>query len=302
MCRFNLIIVEDNTAKDFLESEGYQLFFHNLPGYQVYQKGYCNCGSFIGSLIEKKGMNYSDAITKIREEKLDLLYRIKELMHEAGYQERKDEFLQKQSVFIEKLQDFSEYIYEYERIRSDEIQKGKEDSNINVSMEQLYNEIGNMFSELELQPDYQIVREAYMDFMNENDIMKESTRYYLTKEDQEKAFSPGIPLSELIDLREELNEDLEEEGAEQIEIKLESSVIDEVIERTENETNFEHLTEYHSYHKLFSDLLEHVTSFRFTTIWCQPGELKEIKTIHLDSLIIDDLAFLNFDEMISIIK
>lgn len=302
MCRINLILIDDNKAEDLLESKGYHLFQANLQGYGAYRKGYCNCGSFVGSLLEKKGMNYHDAVSSSKQEKLDRLYQIKDLMNKPGYLERKREFLKKQSVFIEKLQDFSQHITEYERTRTDEIRKGKDGSNENAAMDHLFNEIGTMFSELEIKPDYQMIRETYIGFLHENDIMNESTRYYLTKEEEEKAFDPGIPLSELLGFKDEPGENLKEEAVEQIELQKESFVIDEVIVRTQNETNTAHLSEYHTYYRLFSDLLEHVPSFRFTTIWSEPGELKEIKTVSLESMTIDDLAFLEFNDMICIKK
>ncbi|MDD3174458.1 MAG: hypothetical protein PHF63_12510 [Herbinix sp.] len=62
MCRFNFIMIKDESAEELLKHEEYEKFYDDLCGYRAYQKGYCNCGSFVGSLIDKKGMKYSDAI------------------------------------------------------------------------------------------------------------------------------------------------------------------------------------------------------------------------------------------------
>ncbi|MDD3174459.1 MAG: hypothetical protein PHF63_12515 [Herbinix sp.] len=86
------------------------------------------------------------------------------------------------------------------------------------------------------------------------------------------------------------------------ELPNESSVIGEVIARTEKETYVKNLAEYNSYYKLFCDIIKYVPSFIFCTIWSEPNELKNVKTIGINSLLIDDLAFLDYDEMICITK
>lgn len=307
MCRFNLILINDNNAEEFLIKDGYGKFNNDLIGYRVYQKGYCNCGSFVGSLIEKKGMKYQDAIESCNTEKLDRLYKIRSLMLQPGYKERKEEFQQKQTKLCEELQTFHEHINNYEITQSDILQGKYNGQELIKQMGELYKEIGSMKSILENQPEYKEKHEAYMNFMQENEIMNASTSYFLTKEESDSFHANSVPLSELFQ-REKEPEEEDEEIIEMLDESFEmidesfSLIIDEAIEKAENANFTKNIEEYNSYYKLFTDLLTYVPSFTFTTIWSEPKELKLIKTVDINSLIIDDLAFLDFDEMVFITR
>lgn len=293
-------MINDNIAEELLVNEGYSKIYDNLDGYKAYQKGYCNCGSFVGALIDKKGMAFKEATEISKKEKLSRLYQIKSYMSQPGYKDRKEEFLQKQGVLTEELQAYDRYIRDYEIKQTIAIQEKYSGQDLMNQMSELYNELGSMNTNLQEQPDYKRSHENYMNFLKDYELMNESWFYYLTKEEEEIANKPGVPpIPDYLKIKDETDMELEAV----IEIPEVSTVIDEVIEREENENKYiQYQDEYSMYDKLFHNLLIYVPSFLFATIWSEPDELKNIKTVPIDSLIIDDLAFMNYDEMICIIK
>lgn len=289
-------MIKDDSAEGLLKQEEYLKIYDDLQGYRVYQKGYCNCGSFVGSLTDKKGMNYRDALAICKKEKIERLYQIKNVMNQPGYKEEKENFLQMRTKLSDGLSIDSEYIGDYERQQTEAIDKKYSGDELNAQMKKLYQEISNLLAAQELQPEFQKKREEYNRFLHENEWMNESFGYFLTEEEEKEAFDPGIPLSELLGIKEEQNS----EEVKIISIEKESSVIDEVIAMAEKDMSTDNLDEFKTYYGLFTNLLKEVESFRFGTIWSEPNEFKKIKTVGINRLIIDDLAFLEFDEMIDI--
>ena len=80
----------------------------------------------------------------------------------------------------------------------------------------------------------------------------------------------------------------------------ESYVIDSVISRTEKNNYNNYRDEFAEYVSLFHELLNEVPDIIFATIWSEPENMKLVKTVTLDSLRIEDLVYLNYNEMIRI--
>ena len=304
MCRFNLILLNDKPGEKFLKSEGYDMFYENLSGLKAYQAGYCNCGSFVGSMIEKKGMSYESALTTLKKEKLERLYQVRDLLYQPNYQDLKESFEQQREILLKDLQPFQDKMIEYEMKQMTELEEKYQGDELQKKREELYSYLGNMSKEMEFGSEYTMKLEAYQSFLQEHNIINESTTYYLTKEEEEKARDlGGIPLSEI--LGSGFEEEMTIEGIEPFEfqeMELDSRVIDEAIAREENNTYQNHREEYEDYRKLFEELLECTPSLMFATIWSDAKELKLVKTVDVESFQIDDLAFLDFDDMISITK
>lgn len=298
MCRFNLILIKDEKAAEYLEARGYRKICDSLDGYMAYEKGVCNCGSFVGSLTDKSGMEYNAAIALCKKEKLERLYQIKELMCRPDYKERKDKFQRMVNQLSDELKVFYESVGEYGPKRTDNINDKDTGAGLDNQTGELYGKAEDMISALEEQPGYRKKRVDYADYIQENEIMNDSAIYYLTEEEEKKAEVPGIPLSDLLgpEVKLKLGE------MEELEFKKESMVIGEVISRTEKDTYENNLKEYQNYFRLFTGLLKYARSFSFATIWSEPGELKKVKTVNIDSIKIDDLAFLEFDQRICITR
>jgi hypothetical protein len=302
MCRYNLIIIKDEKTEELLSREGYHKFYDNLLGAAAYQKGYCSCGSFVGSQLDKKGMDYNDAIEERKREEIIRLTKIRELMNQPGYKEDKEKFLQIRMKFTDELQELSKSIIENEMKRTEEIREKYSGKEQQEQMNKLYMEINDMFTALRNQPDFLKKSDAYTYFLEENKLMEESTRYFLTREEQSSLFTAGIPLSQLINTEDNLQPD-EKEVQEVFEFEVEVTfVIDEVLARAEKETDTKNQKEYQEYHKLFSEILKYEESVIFATIWVEPKSLKSVKTVVIEALKIDDLAFLEYDETICITR
>ena len=148
----------------------------------------------------------------------------------------------------------------------------------NIDMEQLEEEIpqgtpSNLRTKIEKNRRKRDEMQAYLD---KNDLYRESQFYYLTKEEQD------IELKDLSHMN------------------LPSRVIDDVILQEEKEDYHVLREEYESYFKLFKKLLEVGTDFIFTTVWNGPENLKVKKNVKFDNLKIEDLVFLDIDEMLVI--
>lgn len=302
MCRFNLILFHDELGEKLLKSEGYNVFYENLSGLKAYRAGYCNCSSFVGSMIEKRGMSYESARSALKKERLEQLYRIRELLHQPDYQERKERFEQQRDLLLKELQPYQDQMFDYEMKQMEELEANYEGDELQKKREELYTNLGNMIKGIGVQADYELHQKAYHSFLQENNIMNEATTYYLTKEEEEKARDIGLPLPELLGLEreEELENQEEIYSFPFAELEMQSRVIDEVILKEEEDTCQNHREEYEEYIQLFKLLLEYIPSFKFATIWSDTKKLKNVKTVEIGSVQIDDLAFLDFDEMVTI--
>ncbi|MHB8132310.1 MAG: hypothetical protein ACYDEX_25435 [Mobilitalea sp.] len=295
MCRFNLIMIRDKSAVSLMQKENYNKRYDDLIGFMAFQKGYCNCDSFVGSLCDKKELEYKDAIEKSKNEKLEKLYKIRELVKKPGYKEEREKFKQHHMELLEHLEVFTEHIAEYEIVQRNELEQKYSGDEFFENMDKLHQKVEDMHKEVELKTEYQTKQASYHKFLQDNEIMNDSTGYFLTQEEEESMFDHGIPLSEILDL-----ETFGFEDEKIVEVTKESHVIDEVIANEEKNTYTENIIEFMYYRQLFSNLVEQMNSLMFATIWCEPKEIKKIKTVDIKLLKIDDLAFLNYNEMICI--
>lgn len=268
MCRFNLILTRDERAVRILESNGYQRMFESLHGNEAYQKGYCNCGSCVGGLIDKKGRTFEEAIEDTNKERLERLYLIKEFMNQPGYEERK-------KVYNRTVEELFQAM----------IQHQQEDI-------------------MEVNPEYNTSAEMLRKYQLENDLMRDSICYFRTEEEENSERSTGIPLNQIIELPEELvlknmtSEDTLSNNIIEATMEPESFVIDAVITRTEKNNYKNYRDEFEEYSYLFRDILIEVPEIIFATIWSEPDNMKIIKSIPIDSFRIEDLVYLNYNEMI----
>ena len=86
--------------------------------------------------------------------------------------------------------------------------------------------------------------------------------------------------------------------------ETQSYVIDEVIRQVKDGElkEKEAEDEYETFIDIFKELLKNESEIQFTTIWCEPNELKLLKAISIDTITLEDMARLSFDEVICIIS
>ena len=147
-----------------------------------------------------------------------------------------------------------------------------------------------MHEEVEQGTEYQELWKQYREHMLANQLMDESTIYYLTKEEEEAADGERFNLLDLF-------EEDEFEEWEIMEFPEESYVIDEVIARTRLET-VPYEEEWNEYLETFTHLLELEPQIYFSTIWSERNDLEVKASIFLKDLKIEDLASLNMDEVL----
>lgn len=150
----------------------------------------------------------------------------------------------------------------------------------NNYMDQLEKEIPpetplNIRNKIEIDRKKRDVMQAYL---KKNDLFRESEMYFLTKGEQDFELKK-LNISD-----------------------IPSRVIDEVILQEEKEDYHSYREEYESYVQLFTKLLEVGTDFIFTTIWNGPEDLKLIRSVKINDLKIEDLVFLDIDEMLAITR
>lgn len=268
MCRFNLILTCDERAVRILEKNGYQKIFENLDDYEAYQKGYCNCGSCVGGLIEMKGSTFEEATEDTKKERMERLYQIREFMKQPGYEEHKEVY--------------------------------------NRTVEELFQAMVHHQQEdiIDVNPEYHASVEMLRKYQLENDLMRDSICYFRTEEEENSEKSTGIPLNQIIELPGELllenmtSEDAISENIIESTMEPESFVIDAVITRTEKNNYKNYTDEFEEYACLFREILNEVPEIILVTIWSEPENLKLVKTVPLDSFRIEDLIYLNYNEMI----
>ena len=160
-------------------------------------------------------------------------------------------------------------------------------------------------------PDYKKLREQYIaereiyyennfdesnlnEFVEKNQLMEDSTLYYLTKEDEDND-----------NIVENISDDNLFEDSdipiEYIDIPEESFVIDTVIQNLENRYQNDY-NAFLDYKQLFESLLENEDYILFCCIWDEPGKLSVEKEIKFNDIKIEDLACLEFNKILKICK
>jgi hypothetical protein len=298
-----MILVKEEATKEYLKKNKYARLYENLNGYAPFQKGHCNCDSMVGSLKDRQEISYAEAIANSKKEKVEKLTRIRELMQQPDYLEKKEKFMNERDEYSRKVHASFEALFDYEEKRKEELKKIYNGENLEKKLDKLHLQVNERLEILSNSPEIEESRALYLKFIEDNQLMQEASRYYLTKEEEEKENEGETSKTELPDILEQLRaEGIAEENIRIITKESTSLVIDEIILRAEGETDEETQKEFAYYLKVFKELLEYEQEVCFATIWSETNELKEVKTIGLDSLRIDNFVFLDFNEMIRITR
>lgn len=293
MCRFNLVMIKTDRAKEVLCDRGYDKWNEGVEGYTSFIKGYCNCDSFVGSLCEQKGVDYETAINQVKKKSLDGLYKMRDFMKQPGYEEARKAFRAQHDAFANKLMQFYEAVGDYEEAQNKILEATYQGGELDKMKRNLQKDVERKFREVDLDPEYMSCRRAYDEFLQENEMMDRSTRYFLTKEEEQLHRKASNSPGELIQV--------EDKG--QIattEYTDTSQVIDEVILKEEQHNFMENKDEFAEYKALFDKLFLYEENVLFATIWSEAHDLKLVKSVEMNDLRIDDMAFLEFDEMIEV--
>ena len=161
-------------------------------------------------------------------------------------------------------------------------------------MELLYKDLDKKLLEIEISSEYKSAELKLNEFIEKNQLMEESTLYYLTKGEEENAKK----LEEISD--DDLFDDLED-SIEYIDVPEESFVIDTVIQRLENRYQNDYNV-FLEHKQLFENLLENEEYILFCCIWDEPENMSIEKEINIKDLKIEDLASLEYNQILKINK
>lgn len=297
MCQLNLVFVKNSKNKKILENNEYNYFGEDFKSFSPYVKGFCNCGSFVGSMSEYNGNSYFEMIENLNNAELERLTKIKDFMSKPNYKKLKEEYVADRETLSNALEKFFEPVsnYEMEQINLLETQyKGKA---LEKQMELLYKDLDTKFQEIENSTEYQSAQRKLNEFIEKNQLMYESTLYYLTKEDEENDNKSQEFLND--DLFEDID-DLND-AIEYVDIPEESFVIDTVIQKLERR----YLNDYNvflEYKQLFEELLENEEYILFCCIWDEPENMSIEKEVNIKDIKIEDLASLEYNQVLKIHK
>lgn len=245
MCQLNLVFVKSSKNKQILENNEYNFFEDVFENFSLYCKGYCDCGSFVGSMSEYSGNSYFTMVEDLNKVELEKLNKIKNLMSKSNYKNLKEKYISERDALSNSLEKFNEFI-------------------------------------------------------EKNQLMEESTLYFLTKEEEDNYNKlEELPDDELSDALADLTDS--DDAVKYIDVPEESFVIDTVIQNLENKYDNDY-NAFLEYKNLFKILLENEDYILFCCIWDEPNNLSIEKEVNINALKIEDLACLEYNKLLKISK
>ena len=299
MCQFNLILVQNAANKEILKRNEYNYWGSKLQNYSPYAKGHCNCNSFVGSMSEYNGNSYLEMIEASNKSEIRKLLQIKEFMNKPNYTELIENYIKTRDSLSNNIEKLFDPISNYEIEQLDLLEKKYKGNELQRHTKILYKELDNKMKKIENSSEYKSAQAKLDAFISQNELMEESTLYYLTQE------AKDADCEYLLDDQNILQNELIEISADSIEyVSLpdeESLVIDDLIKKLENQYTNDYNT-FLEYTQLFEKLLENEEYILFCCIWDEPGKTSITKEVNINDIAIEDLANLKFNEMLKIYK
>jgi len=294
MCQLNLVFVKNIKNKTILKNNEYNYYGKDFKEFSPYIKGICNCGSFVGSMSEYDGNNYLEMIGEINKTEIDRLNKIKDIMNKPDYKKLKEKYITERETLSNYLEKFFEPMSNYEMEQINILETKYKGKTLEKHMELLYKDLDKKLLEIEISSEYKSAELKLNEFIEKNQLMEESTLYYLTKEEEENAKK----LEEISN--DDFFDDLDD-SIEYIDVPEESFVIDTVIQRLENRYQNDYNV-FLEYEQLFKNLLENEEYILFCCIWDEPENMSIEKEINIKDLKIEDLASLEYNQILKITK
>lgn len=307
MCRFNIVYAR-NDDWGILEQNGYMPFDDTNPEYIGYTYGYCNCNSFVGSMVEDKNNfeSYEEMTRCMKAERLDTLYKVREMMYQPDYKEKRHKYIEKRDNLIDRIFDMTKDIKDYE-IEQMDLLNGKYDCEPpEEEVERLYDEISKREEIVYKTDEYKKLDRELARLRDDNPILEESTMYFLTKEQQDEEMEQEY-CEEADDMLAQIfgdidEVDFDEDEFTEVEFEEPSMVIDDVISQVKGETDKDAKEEFREYQSLFKELLQTNDYILFVTVWEKPDIYNIKKEIPLSKITMEELAKLNYFDIIKIVK
>lgn len=293
MCQLNLVFVKNSTNKEILKNNGYECFRENFQTFSSYVKGFCNCGSFVGSMSEYAGNSYLEMMNELNSSELERLNKIKTFMSKPDYKDLKRKYMADKDKLSNTLEKFINPLFNYEMEQLELLQTKYKGQELEKQMELLYKNLDKKLKKVEHSSEYKSAEIKLNDFTEKNQLMEESLLYYLTQEDEDN------DRKNMKVLDNNLLKDLDD--SESINNFEESLVIDNVIKRVQNEYENDYSV-FLEYKQLFEKLLENEEYILFCCIWDKPKKISIEKEVNIGNLKIEDLASLEYNQILKVCR
>lgn len=289
MCQLNLVFVKNSINKEILKNNEYACFGENFKAFSPYVKGFCNCGSFVGAMSDYAGNSYLEIVNELNSSELERLNKIKTFMSKPDYKDLKRKYMAEKDKLANTLENFISPLFDYEMEQHELLQTKYKGQELEKQMELLYKNLDKKMHEIESTPEYKSAEAKFNNLTERNKLMDESILYYLTKEDEESDRKANGLFMEF------------DNNIETLDAPEESLVIDNVIKRVQNKYENDYSV-FLEYKQLFEKLLENEECILFCCIWDEPEKLSIEKEINISNLKIEDLASLEYNQILRICK
>jgi len=250
-------------------------------------------------MSEYDGNNFAEMIETSKKAELQTLNEIKNFMNRPNYMKEREIYIKTRDSLSEVLDKLMEPVSDYETEQFDILENKYKGKELQKHIELLYKDIDKKLNEIENSSEFKAAQTQLDTFIEKNKLMDESTCYYLTKEDEDKD-RELIPADEILE-SDDFIEVLEEFPEDICMPEEDSMVIDTVIKRLE--TKYENsYNDFLEYKLLFEKLLENEEYILFSCIWDEPEKTSIKKEINIKDIKIEDLASLEFNEILKINK
>jgi len=294
MCQLNLVFVKNSTNKKILKNNEYEYFGEDFKSFSPYVKGFCNCGSFVGSMSEYTGNSYIEMIEELNNSELERLTKIKDFMNKPDYKKQREKYIADREILSNALEKFFEPMSNYEMEQINLLETKYKGKALEKQMDLLYKDLDEKLQEIENSAGYKSTEAKLNEFVKNNELMEESTLYYLTKEDEDNDRKSEQILND--ELFEYLDDDIEI-----IDVPEESFVIDTVIQKLESRYQNDYNV-FSEYKDLFENLLENEDYILFCCIWDESEKMSIEKEVNIKDITIEDLASLEYNQILKVCK
>ena len=294
MCQLNLVFVKNSENKKILKNNEYEYFGEDFKSFSPYVKGFCNCGSFVGSMSEYTGNSYIEMIEELNNSELERLTKIKNFMNKPDYKKQREKYIADREILSNALEKFFEPMSNYEMEQINLLETKYKGKALEKQRDLLYKDLDEKLQEIENSAGYKSAEAKLNEFVKNNELMEESTLYYLTKDDEDN----DSKSEEILD--DELFEDLDD-AIEIIDVTEESFVIDTVIQKLESRYQNDYNV-FSEYKDLFENLLKNEDYILFCCIWDKPKKMSIKKEVTIKDITIEDLASLEYNQILKVCK
>lgn len=257
----------------------------------------CNCGSFLAAHHDYEGNDtYKELNKNLQNAEIERLERIRDFMEQKDYKKMRRLFDKEVKKLWKAIEIAGEDVRNEEIRLTDEVMDREdlsEDEKNRLMHEEVYPKVNELLTKMEARPQNIAAMQAYQDFIQKNDLMWQSWCYELKRTNPER--------TEMVEINDFISGN---EGSETYEIEMPSNCIYDVIESKKRESLKEIVQEYEEIKAFIKSVLKIVKEIKLFAFW-QDGAtitVKCKKAIKYSDIKIDDIAFLKYNELLTVTR